>query len=82
MKIPEQVEYKDVHAGFRQTFPTVTEQRIHEYLQQFDKTVDRKCHEMYEERQVIKTFCFQTFDRRKDLSIVSLSAFNMSYCYS
>ncbi len=50
MTLPQLEAYKDVHVGMRAGFAPVTLDRISTYLQQYDKNLDQKNRDMYEQR--------------------------------
>ena len=50
MDVPPTDAYRDLHGGMVDALPPINSNRIHEYMHQFDKSVDRKSVDMYNER--------------------------------
>ena len=50
MTLPNKTSYKDIHGGMKDTFPNVSRARVDEYLAQFDKKLEAKIKDMYNER--------------------------------
>lgn len=52
MSLPPLSAYKDLHAGMRENLPTITVGRLNDYLGQFNKPLDNKVKDLYNERFV------------------------------
>ena len=50
MTLPTKTSYKDVHGCTKETFPNVSRARVDEYLAQFDKKLDAKIKDLYNEK--------------------------------
>ncbi|XP_014675482.1 PREDICTED: uncharacterized protein LOC106815531 [Priapulus caudatus] len=50
MDLPDASHYKDLHAGMVELVENISLRRIEEYLQQFDKRIDSKTKDFYEQR--------------------------------
>ena len=50
MTLPTKTSYKDIHGGMKESFPNVNRARVDEYLAQYDKKLDTKIKDLYNER--------------------------------
>ena len=50
MTLPNKTSYKDIYGGMKDMFPNVSRARVDEYLAQFDKKLDAKIKDLYNEK--------------------------------